>query len=40
MIEMRNFKIEKPDDGMCSAIQIKIDNLAILFQIVELSFPI
>ena len=27
MIEMRNFKIEKPDDGMRSAIQIKIDNL-------------
>ena len=27
MIEMRNFKIEKPDDGMCSAIQTKIDNL-------------
>ena len=27
MIEMRNFKIEKPDDGMRSAIQTKIDNL-------------
>ena len=27
MIEMRNFKIEKPDDGMRSAIQAKIDNL-------------
>ena len=27
MVEMRNFKIEKPDDGMRSAIQTKIDNL-------------
>ena len=27
MIDMRNFKIEKPDDGMRPAIQDKIDNL-------------
>jgi nicotinate-nucleotide--dimethylbenzimidazole phosphoribosyltransferase len=27
MVEMRNFKIEKPNDGMRSAIQDKIDNL-------------
>jgi nicotinate-nucleotide--dimethylbenzimidazole phosphoribosyltransferase len=27
MVEMRNFKIEKPNDGMRSAIQAKIDNL-------------
>ena len=27
MINMRNFKIEKPNDGMRPAIQDKIDNL-------------